>query len=432
VSDEQDSGERLLAGVRELTGGDVLLDVAQEHDDVELVGGAVRDLLLGRTPRELDVSVGGTAATFADELVAVFDDRFADDGLRGGIETHERFGTAVVRLADARIDVATRRAESYAFPGALPDVHAGTPEEDLRRRDFTVNAIALALGGPRRGELRAVAHAFDDLDEACLRVLHDESFLDDPTRLLRLARYWARLGFEPEQHTAQLAAAALAAGALTTVSHARIGAELRLALAEPDPVAALESLDRLGVLSALHEAIELDAPLARAALAALPAGRDAWPDVLLLASLLLPARAYDTTNYETRLRVLLDGLEIPAAERERTVHSAILAPRVAERLRTASTPSQIYGVVHDVPLEAAALAAALAEAKGDQGAANAARSWLRELRHVELTIGGDDLLRAGIASGPQIGTRLRRALMRKLDGELHGRDDELNAALADA
>jgi tRNA nucleotidyltransferase (CCA-adding enzyme) len=426
MSGQTDTGEELLAALGELPGGRELLDVAHERDDVELV-----DLLLGRAPRELDVSVAGATAAFADDLIAVFDDRFADDRLRGGVDSHERFGTALVRLGDARIDLATRRAESYAFPGALPDVRAGTPDEDLRRRDFTVNAIALALGGPRRGELRAAAHAFDDLDEASLRVLHDDSFLDDPTRLLRLARYWARLGFEPEQHTAQLAAAALDGGALTTVSHARIGAELRLSLAEPDPVAALQALDRVGVLSALHEAIELDAPLARAALDTLPRCSEAWPDVLLLASLLLPPHSYDTTEYETRLRVLLDGLEIPAAERERTVHSAILAPRVAERLARASTPAQIYEVVHDGPLEATALAAAIADARGSQVAAGAARSWLDELRHVQLAIGGDDLLRAGIAAGPQIGSRLRHALMRKLDGELHGPEDELGAALED-
>jgi tRNA nucleotidyltransferase/poly(A) polymerase len=213
------------------------------------------------------------------------------------------------------------------------------------------------------------------------------------------------------------------------VSHARIGAELRLALAEPDPVAALESLQRLGVLSALHEAIELDVPLARAALTALPSGPDAWPDVLLLAALLLPRRAYDTTDYETRLRVLLDGFEIPAAERERTVHSTTLAPRIAERLKQVQTPSQIRAVVHDAPLEAVALAAALADAAGHHGSADAARRWLSDLRHVRLEISGDDLLAAGIAAGPEVGRRLQHALARKLDGELQGRKAELRAAL---
>jgi tRNA nucleotidyltransferase (CCA-adding enzyme) len=262
-----------------------------------------------------------------------------------------------------------------------------------------------------------------------LRVLHEESFRDDPTRLMRIARYRARLGFAIEPHTAQLAAEAIEQGALETVSPARIGAELRLTLAEPDPVAALESLQQLGVLSALHEAIELDASLARAALGELPP--DGRPDVLLLASLLRPGHSFDSTDYQTRLRTLLDGWEFPGAEREHTVRSAILAPRIAERLRDAHAPSRIYEVAHGEPLEAVALAGGIAVAAGREQAAGAARRWLSELREVGLRITGDDLLRAGIAPGPEIGRHLRRALMRKLDGEIAGEtaDAELRAAL---
>ncbi len=102
---------------------------------------------------------------------------------------HERFGTALVEWDGGRIDVATRRAESYPAPGALPEVRAGTEQEDLERRDFTVNAIAVRLGGERRGEVRAVPDALGDLEHGRLRVLHEQSFTDDPTRLLRMARY---------------------------------------------------------------------------------------------------------------------------------------------------------------------------------------------------------------------------------------------------
>jgi tRNA nucleotidyltransferase (CCA-adding enzyme) len=432
MSEMRDKGAALLQRLRELPGGPELLDLAAPRDDVELIGGATRDLLLGRDPRELDVVVDGTAEAFAEQIASIFDGRLAAGGVRCEVDAHQRFGTASVRFGGGRIDVAGRRAESYAAPGALPAVRTGTPDEDLRRRDFTVNAVALSLGGPPRGQLRAAPHALDDLAAARLRVLHDDSFIDDPTRLLRLARYRARLGFQPDEHTAHLASQAIAADALATVSHARIGAELRLTLAEADPVGALQSLAQLGVLSALHEAIELDAPLARAALAALPPEADAWPDVLLLASLLLPADSYDTTDYETRLRGLLDGFEFPAAERERAVHSAILAPRVVERLQRAHGPSQVYESAHDAPLEAVALAAALADAEGLDDAAESARRWLSELRHVGLQINGDDLLDAGIAAGPEVGRRLRHALERKLDGELgEGREAELNAALED-
>jgi tRNA nucleotidyltransferase (CCA-adding enzyme) len=417
-------------------GGGELCEVAEaRRGEVVLIGGAVRDMLLGRVPRELDVVVKhdaqGFAADLSRELQAV-----AGEDARERFETtsHEHFGTALVRWPGGQIDVATRRSERYPHDGALPEVADGTLETDLERRDFTINTLYVALNGPRRGRLAGAPRAREDLDARVLRVLHERSFRDDPTRLLRMARYRARLDFEIEPHTAELAAAAIADGALDTVSAARIGAELRLALAEPDPVAALESLAQLGVLSALHQSLTLDAALARAALDVLPPPPDAWPDVLLLAALLLPAHSFDTTDYETRLRVLLDGWEFPAAERERAVHSAILAPRLAARLKRAERPSEIYEIAHGEPLEAVALAAALADGEGSAtaAAADAARRWLGELRLVELEIGGDDLLGAGIGAGPDIGRRLRHALMRKLDGELRGRDAELRAALDDA
>jgi tRNA nucleotidyltransferase (CCA-adding enzyme) len=439
-------GQLVLDRLRELPGGPQLLELAAAREDVELIGGAVRDLLLDprATPRELDVIVVEDAAGFARELARALHahphagERAAE---RSEPTLHERFRTALVRWPEGEIDVATRRSERYPAPGALPEVAAGTREEDLRRRDFTVNTLAVALGGAQRGRLEGAPGALEDLRHGLLRALHERSFLDDPTRLLRLARYRARLGFEPEQRTASLAAEAIAGGALDTVSRARIGAELRLALTEPDPVAALRSLDALGVLAALHEAISLDPRLARAALDALPACDQASPHVLLLASLLLPGHDYDATDYQTRLRVLLDELEFSAVERERAVHSALLAPRIAERLRTAQRPSQIYEVAHGEPLEAVALAAAIAAAgaqyaTADAPAADAARRWLSQLRLVTLEIRGEDLLAAGIVAGPEVGRRLRRALVRKLDGELDGAADsraaELRAALEEA
>jgi tRNA nucleotidyltransferase (CCA-adding enzyme) len=418
-------------------GGRELCEVAEaRRGEVVLIGGAVRDMLLQRVPRELDVVVEEDARGFAGDLARELQ-ALAGEDARERFETtfHEHFGTALVRWPGGQIDVATRRSERYPHDGALPEVADGTLETDLERRDFTVNTLYVALNGPRRGRLAGAPRAREDLDARALRVLHERSFRDDPTRLLRMARYRARLGFEIEPHTAELAAEAIADGALDTVSAARIGAELRLALAEPDPVAALESLAQLGVLSALHQSLTLDAALARAALDALPPPPDAWPDVLLLAALLLPAHSFDTTDYETRLRVLLDGWEFPAAERERAVHSAILAPRLAARLKRAERPSEIYEIAHREPLEAVALAAALAEAdvgaEGSDVAAAAARRWLVELRLVELEIGGGELLGAGIAAGPEVGRRLRHVLMRKLDGQLSGRDAELQAALED-
>src|SRR5436190_4913601 len=255
------AGTALLERLPQLPGGRELLAAAAVREDVELVGGATRDLLLGQRPRELDVVVGSGAEELAHELADALGLVGSYAGVRAG--AHERFGTAFLVWEEGRIDVATRRAETYLGPGALPEVRPGGPEEDLQRRDFTVNAIALALAGPQRGELRAPPHALHDLAAGRLRVLHAASFIEDPTRLLRLGRYLARLGFRAETQTARLAAAALARGALATVSGARVGAELRLALAEPDPVAALTALARLGVLGAIDPRLGFDEGLAR-------------------------------------------------------------------------------------------------------------------------------------------------------------------------
>ena len=147
VEDLRASGRTVLARLRELPGGSCLLELAAGRDDVELIGGATRDLLLGRSPRELDVVVDGDAASLAAELAARLPGP-ADGEADASLETtvHERFGTALVSFQGGRIDLAARRSESYPAPGALPEVRAGTPDEDLARRDFTVNAIAVALG----------------------------------------------------------------------------------------------------------------------------------------------------------------------------------------------------------------------------------------------------------------------------------------------
>ncbi|HUR85689.1 MAG TPA: hypothetical protein VMY78_10110 [Solirubrobacteraceae bacterium] len=386
--------EDLLELVARLPCGRKLLDAARGRTGVHLVGGAVRDLLLGREPRELDVVVEGDVAALAHELGS-------------DATVHERFGTATVVAGGCRFDLAAARAESYAAPGALPDVRLAGIDEDLRRRDVTVNALALDLA---TGELRAVEHARDDLAAGRLRVLHDASFEDDPTRLWRIARYAARLGFEPEERTARLAAQAVAGDALATVSGTRIGNELRLALGEPDPVAALQAAAALGLASWAAP----DRAVVEAALGLLPAG-EGRADLVVLASIAPDAPQMD---------VLLDELGFTAAERA-VLRAAARAPRLAAALRdpAAWRPSALAAILRGVPVEAVALA-------GAHGAAEAAQRWLDDLRHVALQIDGDDLLAAGIARGPEIGARLRAALDRRLDGELGaGSDAELAAAL---
>ena len=231
---------------------------------VWLVGGAVRDALLGREPRELDLVVEGDAPRRGPP-------RGRAHRRRARRARALRHGHRARGRAGARPGLRAARAR-HPGPGALPEVELGaTIEEDSARRDFTVNAIAVALAD---GTLAQVAHAEEDLRAGRLRVLHDASFADDPTRLLRLARYAARLGWPPSLHTA-----ALAAAAGSTASAASASVELRLLLEEPQP-AALEAPARYA--PALLPGLDPDPDRIAAVLAAAPP--DARRDLLALAA----------------------------------------------------------------------------------------------------------------------------------------------------
>lgn len=373
--------------LRALPCGARVLDVLGSLDGAALVGGSVRDLMLGREPRELDLVTEGDVEPVLAALGP------------GVVRRHERFGTAVLDAGDGcRYDLARARTETYERPGALPDVRPATLAEDLRRRDVTVNAIALRPDG----EVLAVDHALDDLSDGVLRVLHDASFRDDATRLWRVARYAARLGFAVEPHTAALAAEADP----STVSGDRLGAELRLALAEPDPCAALRAARALNP-RLLPPGFAVREEAARAALALLPP--DGRADLVVLAAC---AAGMDVRS----LAAWLDDLGFTAADRDLVLAASRFV--TGAPLRAARTPSEIARAARGAPAEAVALA----------GGENA-RRWLGDLRHVALEIDGTDLLAAGVPQGPEVGERLRRALDRKLDGEIAGRDAELRAAL---
>jgi tRNA nucleotidyltransferase (CCA-adding enzyme) len=365
-----------------------------------VVGGAVRDLLLGcgAAVVDLDLVIEGDAVEAARRLA---------EALGGSLTVHDRFGTATVDAGGHVYDLATARAERYARPGALPDVRSGTLEEDLLRRDFTVNAIAVSFDG----RVCAAPHAFEDLDARVLRVLHERSFLDDPTRLLRLVRYATRLGFAVEEGTAALVAAAIDGGALATVSPTRIGSELRLLLREPSAVEALGWVARwpLGV------PLSFDPSLARRALSLLPA--DGRGDLLLLGSACRSVAPAAVAGW-------LDALGFSARERD-TVVTCAQADGIEGRLTGASRPSQIAAVARALPIEVVALAGAL-------GAERPARAWLEELRGVSLEIDGADLLAAGIPQDEAVGRALAGALDARLDGAAPDRDAQLAAALAAA
>jgi len=373
--------------LRRLPGGATVLDAVTATPGAWVVGGAVRDALLGREPGELDVVLQSDLPAFAAALGAALD------------EHHERFGTGTLRTRQGlRVDLVSARREHYARPGALPEIVPADLAGDLARRDVTINAIALRPGEP----LRAVPSALEDLGVGVLRILHPRSFEDDATRLWRLARYGARLGFEPEPETAARAAGADPA----TVSGPRHGNELRRTLAEADPISALQATQAL----APQLFPEGFAPRSAAdALALLPPG-EGRPGLVILARACAGVGA-------ARLVGWLDALGFSAAERE--VAAAASRAVTLHPLRSATDAAGIARAARGAPLEVVAMA-------GGAGA----RRWIEELRHVRLEIDGTDLLAAGVPPGPELGTRLQRALDAHLNGEAPSREAQLRVALS--
>jgi tRNA nucleotidyltransferase (CCA-adding enzyme) len=391
----------LLKRIGDLPAGRPLLAALNSQPGVYLVGGAVRDVLLGGAPSDLDLVVEGDPVAVAARIGP-------------NPVVYDRFGTTTVASAGFSYDIGAARRETYAEPGALPAVSPAGLQEDLQRRDFTVNAIAVALDGPRPGELIAYPGGLDDLEQRTLRILHDQSFLDDPTRLLRLARYQARLGFSIDPHTRELAGQAVGGGALDAVSGARIGNELRLLAREQDPVAALLALRELELDRAIHPRFGLtDAELARRGLALLPLDGRRDRLVLAAAALTIPAG---------ELRGLLDRLDFEAADRDAILAAVRVAPDLSRALTAARRASEIAEAVGQAGPEAVALAGAL-------GAEDPAQEWLERLRLIRLEIDGRDLIAAGVPEGPALGRGLKAALAAKLDGRARGREDELRVAL---
>ena len=200
------------------------------------VGGCVRDWHLGiTTVKDLDVTVEGDGIAAARAMA---------HALKGTVTAHRSFGTATLRLprGKGRVDLASCRKEIYKRPGAYPSVSPGTLEEDLFRRDFTVNAMALAVNPGRFGTLIDPFQGARDLQQKRLRILHGRSFLDDPSRILRGIRFAQRFGLSWDPGTARAARAALSAGALQWLNAGRLRREMERMLQEPDPRACLREL----------------------------------------------------------------------------------------------------------------------------------------------------------------------------------------------
>jgi tRNA nucleotidyltransferase (CCA-adding enzyme) len=397
--------------------------VSRRHGQpVYVVGGFVRDLLLGRENRDLDLVALGDGPHFA---------RLLAEELGGTVKVHPAFLTAVVADPDGlEIDVVTARSEFYRAPAALPEVQTSALRQDLYRRDFTVNTLALCLGPEEAPELVDYFGGRQDLHDRILRVLHSLSFLDDPTRALRAVRLELRLGFRIAPETARLIAVALSEGAFDRLSGSRLRDELALLLGETGlAVRGIERLGELGLLAVLHPGLVLDEG-ARERLRQTRAALD-WYRMEGLSQppvagwrLLLMALAQDLPEAERaaladRLllagedRRLLTGFPARLGAARRVLRRGSLAPHEAEEALAPLSGEELL----------------LLMAAEDE----ACRAWVRRdltaFRGLALAIRGADLVTAGVPPGPRIGKALSATRRARLDGRIEA-EGELAFALA--
>jgi tRNA nucleotidyltransferase (CCA-adding enzyme) len=370
-----------------------------------LVGGCVRDLALGRDLLDVDIVAEGDVQSLAAT---------AASALGGRCVAHGEFGTATLDADAVRVDLAMARAETYARPGALPRVRPASVEEDLARRDFTINALALALCGPERGRLLDPFRGWEDLRRGLVRVLHQRSFIDDATRILRAVRYAARLGFRLEPGTRALLGRDVSY--LDTISAARVRQELLRLLAEERSEAALLLCQRLGVLEAIHPALRFDRRLAAAFRSARRRGPSLGPE-LYLSLLGTPFSPEEASSVAHRLA-------LSAREQRAVEGAAALAGAMAALAEPRLLPSHAVALMEAYP-EASLWAWALTAPS--PLVRRRLRLYLGSWRYVKSALDGQALQRLGVARGPLMGEAMRMLRTARLDGQVRTREQEIAA-----
>jgi tRNA nucleotidyltransferase (CCA-adding enzyme) len=386
-----------------------------------LVGGIVRDLVLGHENVDVDLLIEGDGIAFAHRLA---------DSLAGRVIDNPRFRTAKVLLGDGRhIDVATAREEFYLQPGALPEVEAAGIRDDLVRRDFTINTLAIQLNSRRWGLLVDHFGGVSDLKAGLIRVLHTFSFVDDPTRILRALRFSARFDFQLESQTADLLQRALVEGRLDDVSPERIRDELLLCLDEDDPWGVLRRIYERGIFGVVHPSLHTGALLQsendpiRPALDWLtgtlpPEDRPPRHHSYLayILSQAEPEAAHEFVarfhfdNSVLRIAEALPGLlEALAALGD----SSTRASELAEKLDNLPSPFWCVLAAHTAP---------------DSPERAALERYLTELRLIKPEIDGEDFIQEGFTPGPAFGRALAAVRRAKLDGEVVSREEEMALA----
>jgi tRNA nucleotidyltransferase (CCA-adding enzyme) len=383
-----------------------------------LVGGCLRDLILGVKNLDLDIAIEGEGIVFAENLAKK---------LKSTLKIHPRFKTATLILTDGlKVDIATTRQEKYPYSAALPMVSSGTLNEDLKRRDFTINAMAINFA---LGKQQGIIDPFggqDDLASGRIRILHNLSFKDDPTRILRAIRFSQRFGFKIEPKTLALLKEAISDGALNKVNSHRMRDELILMLKEQDPFKSIKQLSDLGALSFISTKLKIgkstqvlfksiDKEIAGfVENSFMPRQLDAWLIYFtgLLEPLILP-----------EIKIIMHRFALPKGDQKRVIsycqgHKKLLVFLSKKQL----TPEQIFLLLEPLSYETIILLGATTSNKN-------LRKYLADFFKIyngtRLCVSGQDLSNLGVLPGPEYQKIFTKVLAAKLNGQVKNRQTEM-------
>lgn len=394
-----DARLRVLANISSLA--------ARQGMDVYLVGGSVRDILANSPVLDIDVMASGGSARLVESILA-------EDGAE--MRKSSAFGTWTLAAAGGvQFDLSTARRETYDRPGALPTVAPGTILDDLARRDFSVNAMAISLAGNSWGDLLDPHGGVRDLERGVLRVLHDRSFENDATRILRAVRYSRRACLSLEPRTATLLERGLSY--LETISGDRIRREIERIFLDPQAAAMLETADDWGVLRAIHPALRVDLNALRSV------GGSTGMDAARRSALLLAATVHSVRpcDVESVIRRLNMGSEWGRIIRDTAAVRGLL-PALADAGAARSRVRRLLDGLHPIAVES------LASASDDPLVAGRLREYIDELRHIRPMLDGGDLIAMGAAEGPLVGALLAELLDARVDGLIETIADEREMA----
>ena len=388
-----------------------------------LVGGSVRDLLLGRVINDFDLTVEGNAADLAESVLKHY---------AGKVVFHSRFGTAPWTLDDTTfkrldiplldasgfppfLDFISARSETYSQPGALPTIKRSTIEDDLRRRDFTINAMAVRLDGMYYGQLHDPLGGQADLERGLIRVLHNNSFIDDPTRMIRAVRYAERYTFKIEPETLSLINSE-ARDVLSHLTGERLRHEFDLIFEEIDPSPLLHRIAELDLLRSIHRSLQY--------------ANSRLPYLEVLSAEFGEFTIPGISTFKRTLGWILWLMPLPVFDVEIISVRLDFPALLTKSVRAASTllnelpsivswrPSQWTFYLEELP-SIAVYAVYLMRKEP------ALRDYLVHWRKVKPTITGNELKERGLEPGPKFADILRQLRAAWLDGEVKNKEEEL-------